>query len=240
MRLRCDTTRVVPIGSGGMGEVYKAWDPDLERHVALKVLRHVGTEMEERLIREARIQAHIDHPGICKVYEVGELRGRPFIAMEYVEGVLLSEAATDLGLEQKVLVMQRVAEAVQAAHAVGLMHRDLKPANIMVGGDPGELRPYVLDFGLAREQQVAGLTATGQVLGTPGYLSPEQARGDMSTLDRRTDVFSLGVVLYELLCGSLPFPGSSTMEILQKLLRDEPRSLQKSSSGVPVLWRGWS
>ncbi len=150
-----------------MGEVFKAWDPTLERYVALKYLRHDDPDMVERMFREARAQARVDHPGVCKVYEVGEDEGRPFIAMEYVVGDLLDEAAEGLTLEQKVLVLQQVAEAVAAAHAVGLIHRDLKPGNIKVGEtDAGALRPFVLDFGIARQLEVAGLTVTGQVLGT--------------------------------------------------------------------------
>lgn len=230
--MRYDTA--IPIGEGGMGEVFKAWDPDLKRFVALKVLRHMAPEMVERLLREARIQAQVDHPAVCEVYEVGEDDGRPYIAMEYVEGPLLSEAAPSLTLEQKVLVIQRVADAVQAAHTKGLVHRDLKPSNVILGRDESdELRPYVLDFGLAREQAVSGLTQTGQILGTPGYLSPEQAR-EASTFDRRSDVFSLGVILYELLAGSLPFPGDSTAEILVGLLERDPKPLRQLAPGVPV------
>ncbi|HSM52545.1 MAG TPA: serine/threonine-protein kinase, partial [Thermoanaerobaculia bacterium] len=198
----------VRIGAGGMGEVFKAWDPDLERWVALKYLRHDDPELVERLQHEARAQARVIHPGVCRVYEVGSEDGRPFIAMEYVDGVPLDEAAVAMTLEEKVLAVRRVAEAVQAAHAAGLVHRDLKPGNILVArGEDGELRPYVLDFGIAREQEITGLTVTGQILGTPGYLSPEQARGETSSVDRRTDVWSLGVVLYELVAGCLPFPG---------------------------------
>jgi serine/threonine-protein kinase len=224
----------VVIGSGGMGEVYKAWDSRLERWVALKYLRHDDPELVERLLREARAQARIDHPGICQVYEVGEEEGRPFIAMQYVEGKLLNEMAEELTLEQKALVLKQVAEAVQAAHAEGLIHRDLKPSNIIVAEEPdGGLRPYVLDFGIAREQELSGLTLTGQILGTPGYLSPEQARGEVSTLDRRTDVFSLGVILYELLAGVLPFPGDSKVDILVGLLEHEPAPLRKLVNRVP-------
>ncbi len=223
----------IPVGSGGMGEVFKAWDPDLERHIALKYLRHDDPVLVERLMREARAQARVDHPSVGKVYEVGEDEGRPFIAMEYVDGVPLDMAAADLSVEQKVLLVKQVAEAVQAAHSAGLIHRDLKPANILVADRDGRPHPYVLDFGIARLEEVAGLTMTGQVMGTPGYLSPEQARGEVATLDRRTDVFSLGVVLYELLGGARPFPGDSNVEILMRLIEDEPEPLRKMAPKLP-------
>jgi len=244
--LRCDISRQVcredsigydtgvPIGSGGMGDVFKAWDKELERFVALKFLRYDDPELVERMFREARVQARVDHPGVCKVYEVGEKDGRPFIAMQYVEGPHLDEAARNMTLDQKVLIVKQVAEAVAAAHAVGLIHRDLKPANIKIGEtEDGQLRPYVLDFGIAREQEVSGLTVTGQILGTPGYLSPEQARGDMIALDRRTDVFSLGVILYELLGGKTPFAGDSDAEILVNLLKAQPSPLRRLAPDVP-------
>ena len=224
----------VQIGSGGMGEVYRAWEPELQRFVALKYLRHDDPELVERLLREARAQARVDHPGICKVYEVGRDEGRPYISMQYVEGHQLDEVAAGLSLEQKVLLLRDVAEAVHAAHAVGLIHRDLKPGNILVSEDgDGRLRPYVLDFGIARQQEVAGLTRTGQVIGTPGYLSPEQARGEVGTLDRRTDIFSLGVILYELLAGRRPFAGDSQASELVELLENEPTPLRRVAPRLP-------
>ncbi|MEE4271610.1 MAG: tetratricopeptide repeat protein [Thermoanaerobaculales bacterium] len=223
----------VPIGSGGMGEVFKAWDPDLERFVALKYLRHDDPVLVERLMREARAQARVDHPSICKVYEVGEEDGRPFIAMEYVDGDPLDVAAARLSLEQKVLLVKKVVEAIQAAHAAGLVHRDLKPANILVTDRDGAPHPYVLDFGIARIEEVAGLTMTGQVMGTPGYLSPEQARGDLSSIDRRTDVFSLGVILYELLSETRPFQGDSHVEVLLNLLEVDPPPLRSIAPQIP-------
>jgi len=223
----------VPIGTGGMGEVFKAWDPDLQRYVALKYLRHDDPVLVERLLREARAQARVDHPSVCKVYEVGEDDGRPYIAMEYVDGVPLDNAARSLSIEQKIVLVKEITEAVQAAHTAGLIHRDLKPANILVTDHDGRPHPYVLDFGIARIEEIAGLTMTGQVMGTPGYLSPEQARGEVATLDRRTDVFSLGVILYELLGGSKPFTGDSNVEILMHLIEDEPEPLRKRVPDVP-------
>jgi len=223
----------VPIGSGGMGEVFKAWDPDLERHVAFKYLKHDDPVQMERLLREARAQARIDHPSVCKVYEVGDDDGRPYIAMEYVDGETLDVAAENLTLEQNIVLVKEITEAVQAAHSAGLIHRDLKPANILVVDRDGRPHPYVLDFGIARLEEVAGLTNTGQVIGTPGYLSPEQARGDLAAIDRRTDVFSLGVILYELLGGAKPFDGDSNVEILLSLIEEEPTPLGKRVPGIP-------
>jgi tetratricopeptide (TPR) repeat protein/predicted Ser/Thr protein kinase len=216
-----------------MGEVFKAWDPELERWVALKYLRHDDPVLVERLLREARAQARVDHPSVCKVYEVGEDDGRPYIAMEFVAGEPLDVAARELSLEHKVLLVRRVAEAVQAAHAVGLVHRDLKPANILVADRDGLPHPWVLDFGIARIEEAAGLTVTGQVVGTPGYLSPEQARGDTGAIDRRTDVFSLGVILYELLGGARPFTGDSDVQVLVNLIENEPEPLRRRAPGVP-------
>ncbi len=223
----------IPIGSGGMGEVFKAWDPDLERHIALKYLHHDDPVLVERLMREARAQARIDHPSVCKVYEVGSDDGRPYIAMEYVDGVALDVAAKNLTLEKKIVLIKEITEAVQAAHSAGLIHRDLKPANILVADHPDHLHPYILDFGIARIEEVAGLTNTGQVIGTPGYLSPEQARGDVKAIDRRTDVFSLGVILYELLGGEKPFDGDSNVEILVNLIESEPVPLRKRVPSIP-------
>lgn len=224
----------VPIGRGGMGEVLRAWDPTLNRHVALKLLRSSDPELEERMLREARAQARVSHSNICPVYEVGRHEGRVFIAMQLIDGRPLNEAAADLGIEQKARLLQIVAEAVHAAHTAGLVHRDIKPANILVERTPdGDLKPWVMDFGIARMVEVEGATMTGQVLGTPGYLSPEQARGEVSTIDRRSDVFSLGVVLYELLAGCKPHPGDSDMATLVSLLQDDPVPLRRRAPHVP-------
>ena len=224
----------VPVGRGGMGEVVRAWDPTLSREVALKFLRSDDPELEERMVREARAQARVSHPNICPVYEVGRHDGRVFIAMQFVDGRPLDEAARNLNLEQKVVLVRTVAEAVHAANTAGLVHRDLKPANILVETtDDGALKPWVLDFGIARERGVEGATVTGQVLGTPGYLSPEQARGEATTIDRRTDVFSLGVVLYELLAGCRPHPGDSEVEVLVSLLDSDPVPLRRVAPSVP-------
>lgn len=226
----------VPVGRGGMGEVVKAFDPTLGRPVALKMLRHQDPELTSRLLAEARAQALVNHPNVAKVYEVGQLEdGRAFIAMQFIDGAPLDVAARALTVEQKVLLIKTVSEAVHAAHTTGLVHRDLKPANIMVETLPeGGMRPYVLDFGIAREHDVAGLTRTGQILGTPGYMAPEQARGEVRAIDRRADVFSLGIILYEVLGGEKPFKGDSSIEVLLRTLDSEPAPLRRVARHLPA------
>jgi eukaryotic-like serine/threonine-protein kinase len=172
-----------------MGRVFKAWDSVLGRWVALKLLSKDEPALVERLAREARAQARVEHPNVCRVYDVGEFDGHPFIAMQLVDGEPLSEAGRRLTLEQKVLVVMRVAEAVHAAHRAGLVHRDLKPANVILetrGDDP--LRPFVVDFGIVRDRGTETITVTGAAVGTPAFMAPEQAQGDSARIDRRTDV----------------------------------------------------
>jgi serine/threonine-protein kinase len=211
------------LGAGGMATVYRAYDPTLDRTVALKLIRGDEPHLAERLLVEARAQARIEHEHVCRIYEVGEEAGRPYIAMQFVEGGTLKDVQDELSLEQKLKVMKEVAEGVQAAHRVGFIHRDLKPTNVMVERTTeGGFHPYVMDFGLAREAAAPGLTATGMVMGTPWYMSPEQARGDSRALDRRSDVYSLGATLYELLAGRPPFDSDSSIDVLVKLLSEEP------------------
>jgi len=222
-----------PIGRGGMGDVARAWDPSLKRWVALKFLRSNDPELEERMIREARAQARVEHPNVCPVYEVGRHQGRIFIAMQFIDGTPLDQVVPRLGTEQAAALARTVAEAVHSAHGVGLVHRDIKPANIIVEETPHGLKPWVVDFGIARERDLPGLSMTGQIVGTPGYLSPEQARGEITTIDRRSDVFSLGIVLYELLSGRKPFAGGTIAEMLVSLLEEEPLPLRKTAPHVP-------
>jgi tetratricopeptide (TPR) repeat protein/predicted Ser/Thr protein kinase len=223
------------LGEGGMGRVYKARDPGLNRLVALKVLRSDRPELRQRFSREARAVAKVEHDHICKVYEVGEVDGLPFIVMQYVEGAPLSKAGAWLKLEQKVRVVERVAEALHAAHRMGVIHRDVKPANILVEQtDEGEWRPYVTDFGIAREIEADGHTLAGTVLGTPAYMAPEQARGELDKLDRRTDVYGVGATLYELLAGRAPFAGLSGLDVVQKVIQEEPAGLGAVDRRIPA------
>ncbi|EPX55259.1 hypothetical protein D187_009466 [Cystobacter fuscus DSM 2262] len=214
------------LGSGGMGEVYKARDPRLGRVVALKFIRGADPDKVMRLLQEARAQARIDHPHVCKVYEVGEVGAKAYIAMQLIGGEGLDRAARDMTLPEKVQVMREVAAAVHEAHRLGVIHRDLKPSNIMVErAEDGRWVPVVMDFGLAYDiGQGHALTQTGALMGTPSYMAPEQARGDVRGIDRRSDVYSLGATLYELLAGVAPFTGDSVLGTLNKVLHEEPPS----------------
>lgn len=199
------------IGRGGMGDVYQARDPRLGRLVAVKFLRRDDPEVVARFVREARIQARVDHEGVCPVYEVGEVQGRPFIVMQYVAGGALPEVRDRLSLKEKVQIIADVAAALHAAHRLGLVHRDVKPANIMVElTESGAWRPFVVDFGIAREIDSRGLTQTGAVLGTPAFSAPEQLAGKSDLIDARSDIYGLGATLYWVLTGRPPYEGSYT------------------------------
>ncbi|XXF75375.1 protein kinase [Myxococcaceae bacterium GXIMD 01537] len=221
------------LGQGGMGQVFLAYEPLLRRNVALKFVRGDDPEVARRFLVEARAQARVRDERVCEVYEAGELQGRGYIAMRYVDGPSLGQLASTLTLEQKVLLLREAAEGVHAAHRAGLIHRDIKPSNILVERTPeGALRPFVMDFGLARDWGGdATATATGAVLGTPQYMAPEQARGEVALLDRRADVYSLGATLYFLLTGQPPFTGANSLEVLSRIQSPEevrpPRSLEK-------------
>ncbi|WP_163999194.1 protein kinase domain-containing protein [Pyxidicoccus caerfyrddinensis] len=222
------------LGQGGMGRVFLAWDPRLRRHVALKFVRDDDAELTRRFVSEARAQARVDHAHVCRVFEVGEVHGRVYIAMQYVDGQPLNVLVDALTVEQKALVLREAAEGVHAAHRAGLIHRDIKPSNVLVERTPeGHLKPYVMDFGLARDWK-EGVTATGTVLGTPHYMSPEQARGEVTRLDRRADVYSLGATLYALLTGQSPVPGDNGLEVLSNIATAEPRPPRTLDADIPA------
>ena len=223
-----------PLGHGGMGTVYRAHDATLGRDVALKLLRADDPRFASRLLLEARAQARIEHEHVCRVYEAGEHAGRPYIAMQLVDGPTLKQVAGELTLEQKLRLVRQVAEGVHAAHRVGLVHRDLKPGNVMLERtEGGDWRPYVMDFGLARELDTPAVTVTGQVLGTPWYMAPEQASGGGAAVDRRADVYSLGATLYDLIAGRPPFGGDSSVSVLVRLVNEEPTPLGQVLPQVP-------
>lgn len=223
------------LGQGGMGKVYKAHDLQLNRYVALKFIQAGDPDQERRFLQEAQVQARVEHAAICRVYEVGHMDGRPYIAMQFIDGGTLRAAMCEMTLEQKLQVTRTVAAAVHEAHRLGLIHRDLNPSNIMVERSADGLwKPTIMDFGLAKEVASAGMTAAGTIAGTPYYMSPEQAAGDVQHLDRRTDVYSLGATLYELLSGHTPFEGENALEVLGQVLRDDPPSLKKRNPSVPA------
>jgi serine/threonine-protein kinase len=225
---------VALLGRGGMGEVHKAFDPRLGRHVALKLMRGASPDHARRLVHEARAQARVEHENVCKVYGVGELDGQPFIALQFIDGPTLKDAAGRMTREERIRVMRDVGDALHAAHRQGLVHRDVKPANILVERTDAGWKPYVTDFGIAREVDAPGLTKTGQAQGTPLYMAPEQARGDATKVDRRTDVYAMGVMLYELLSGRRPFEGDTSLGVILQLLHEEPPALRTLDPHVPL------
>ncbi len=230
--------RTARLGAGGMGEVWKAYDPDLRRWVALKFLRHDDPEELARFRREAQTAATLNHPNIAAVYEVGEQAGRPFIAMQYIEGATLA-ALPRSDVRVLVDIVRHAALAVHAAHQSGVVHRDIKPLNIMVEGSRGGstrrtpssgLRVYVMDFGLAKSPGGSSISISGTVIGTPAYMPPEQARGELREIDARSDVYALGATLYDLLTGRAPFSESNIIDMLLKVATEEPRPVRQTNA----------
>jgi predicted Ser/Thr protein kinase len=222
------------LGRGGMGEVHKAFDPRLGRHVALKIMREASPQQAARLVTEARAQARVEHANVCKVYGVGELGALPFIALQYIEGKTLQELAPGMTREERIRVMRDVADALHAAHRQGLVHRDVKPANILVERTDAGWHPYVTDFGVAREIDAPSVTKTGVATGTPLFMAPEQAKGQTSRIDRRTDVYGLGATLYYLLSGRHPFEGDTAVDVIFKLTNEDAVPLRMIDPSIPV------
>ncbi|MEE2792524.1 MAG: protein kinase [Acidobacteriota bacterium] len=205
------------LGRGGMGTLYLALDPLIDRLVAVKLLRVDTEEIRTRFLREARAGGRLQHKNIVTFYDVGVYEDQPFIAFEYVKGETLEEVIgrkATLALDRKLKLIEELCDGLGYAHDAGLIHRDIKPANLMVTEGSGELK--VLDFGIARGTEVSGLTQTGAICGTMNYMSPEQAQG--RPLDHRSDIFAVGAVLYEILTYRRAFPGND----LQAVLRDTP------------------
>src|SRR5688572_9061966 len=223
-----------------MGQVFLAQDETLERRVAIKVIAQslAGEGVaRSRFLREARAMAGVEHPNVVRIYAFGEAEGHLYIVMEYVEGETLAARLarmTRLAVSDSLRIASEVAQALSAAWRRGIVHRDVKPANILIDAED---RVKVADFGLARAVRAAGgsdsdTTSDGMVVGTPHYMSPEQALGEET--DFRSDIYSLGIVLFEMLGGQKPFTGRSPVEVIGKQLREPLPSLAQRCPGVPA------
>jgi serine/threonine protein kinase len=226
------------IGRGGMGAVYRAREEGLERKVALKVIAPelaADERFRERFLRESRIAASLDHPHVIPIYQAGEEEGLLYLAMRYVEGTDLARLLAEEGaLEPRRVVelLSQVAEALDAAHEKGLVHRDVKPSNVLIAESAGREHCYLGDFGLTkRTGSLSGVTIAGEIVGTLEYVAPEQITGD--PLDERSDVYSLGCVLYECLTGQSPFPRATDVALLWAHVHEEPTPPSKARPELP-------
>ena len=233
---------VARVGRGGMGDVYGARDMRLDRMVAIKVLPGEVAQDPDRLSRlerEAKLLASVNHPNICTIHEIGSRDGQPFIVMEFVEGETLDRrlAAGRLEMSEILDIAVQVADALEAAHAREIVHRDLKPANLMVT-PRGQVK--MLDFGLAKiersgshapSEDITAQTMPGTLMGTVRYMSPEQALG--RDVDHRSDIFSFGVVLYEMVSGHPPFAGSTVIETINQIINEQPETIDRWNPRIP-------
>lgn len=228
-----EITRV--IDQGGMGIVYEAKQLELGRTVAIKMIS--GARLRPKLVArfraEAEAAARLQHPNFVQVFHVGEVNGRPFFSMEYVPGGSLAErlAHTPLSAHESAALVETLASAVHAAHECGIVHRDLKPSNVMLTSDG---TPKIADFGLAKRlDDDSGHTHTGEILGTPSYMAPEQAEGHKDQIGPHTDVYALGAILYELLAGKPPFQGASPLDSLRQVVTKEPTPPSSFNASLP-------
>jgi serine/threonine-protein kinase len=220
------------LGAGGMARVFKAFDRQLRRPVALKFLDRFEPAARRRFLSEARAQAQVRHDNVLPIYETGELGGQPFIAMRWVDGPTLLAVRGETSLEQKVRLIAQVAEGLHAAHREGLIHRDVKPSNVLVERtQDGGWKPWIADFGIAQWSEGG---AGGELAGTPAYLAPELLVGEPAQVDRRADVYGLGVTLYEFLTGELPFGSPDLVELLRQVREEAPPPLRRSLPSLPA------
>jgi len=230
------------LGEGAMGEVWKAHDTELDRTVAIKFLKGTFSDEIARFKREAQTAGKLTHPNIAAVYEVGEADYRHYIAMQYIGGPTLKKFCLTNGVKQDprdiVGLVRDAARALGFAHEQGVIHRDIKPDNLMVGADPvkpgiSKMHVYVMDFGLARQMDKSNISMSGMIVGTPAYMSPEQARGDK--LDKRTDIYGLGATLYELLTRHAPFHGNTLFATLKKVEEEDPKPMHGIDSDLAAI-----
>src|SRR3954469_13134479 len=237
---------VDPIGAGGMGTVYLARDTKLDRKVAIKFISHEFSSNEsgvERFIQEAKAASALSHPNILTIHEIGEHAGSPYIVSEYIAGKTLRQVISEgyLELARKINIFVQIAAGLQAAHSARIIHRDIKPENVILRSD-GYAK--ILDFGLAKllpyQPSYVGLeeatlqqneTASGVIIGTVSYMSPEQARG--AHVDARSDIFSLGILIYETVTGISPFAGATMADTFANLIRKDPPAMSSLVAGVP-------
>jgi len=221
------------LGEGGMGRVFRVQDVRLKRRVALKFFRMAMEGVAQAYMREAQAQARIDHPHVAKVFEAGSEEGIPFLSMQFINGPTLAKVAASLDLRDKVEIIRQAALGVHAAHRLGIVHRDIKPGNIMLErDDQGAWSAFVMDFGLARDlaDMPSGMTA---VMGTPSYMSPEQIEGPSVLVGPCTDIYALGVTLYHLLAGQLPFQGTGQVEVMRKIMEHDAPTLRQLDPDLP-------
>lgn len=209
------------VGTGGTARVYRSLDTRLDRIVAVKLLAAPSLAAGKKLVQDAELQRRVDHPHVCRIYESGwDEHGAPYVVMELIEGESLAQRAPLLTIGEKVSAVRDAALGVQAAHEAGLIHLDLRPRNILL--ERATSRPVLTGF---LDLEVSLSASTGAAIGTPNSMAPEQVRGDLQALGPHTDVYGLGATLYELLSGAPPFHGATRMEVLERVVRDDPAPL---------------
>lgn len=223
------------LGEGGMGAVYRASDLELDDEIAIKVLQPAAGGESERMIsrfkQEIRLARHIVHPNVCRIYDFGSWQKLKFVTMELLQGETLEalmKRPGELDLDARLELFRGKLAGLEAAHQLGIIHRDIKPQNVMV---TVEGRPVIMDFGIARRLESTGMTVTGEVIGTPVYMAPERLLG--GRVDHRCDIYSLGVILFELVTGTRPFTGKTVFEIAQKQIGKPPPRLLEVDPRVP-------